>query len=645
MGKIHELPEILADQIAAGEVIERPASVVKELVENAIDAHSTRIDIAVEDSGLTKISVIDNGFGIEDIDVELAFQRHATSKITDRDDLFRVQTLGFRGEALPSIASIADVILTTVPQGCAMGSIVHFKGGKLLSHSSFGGRQGTQVTVSQLFFNTPARLKYLRSPQTELAVISDYVDRLALGHPEIAISLTNNGHYLLKTAGNNSLIQVASAIYGVKNARQLIEFKGHDNDFNIHGLTSLPQLTRASKNYITLLLNGRAVKNNELSGEIIKGYGSKLMVGRYPLAILNVTLDPLLVDVNVHPTKQEVRISKEKELQKLINDTIAQRLGNQSLIQNAVENLKTHSVKYGTQLQMPLHENKLPYQSTSQRQQVIDALLGNLKKRHDNFKPQYFAHPLKIYQKSQLLSLKEWDKRYCEVPLIQKEPLENKEVKVAPVKPSVQAFPHLKYLGQVHGTYLLAEASDGLYILDQHAAQERIKYEYYRHEIGEKGTVQQKMLVPLVLTYSVSDALKIEENLPKLIQLGIHLEDFGQNTYIIREHPSWIPQGKEELTIKDLIEKYVVDPHLTIAKFREDTAKMISCKQAIKANHHLEPQQAQTLLDQLKECENPFNCPHGRPTIIKFTNKDLEKMFKRIQDPHHSLRENKNLGE
>ena len=273
MGKIHELPEVLADQIAAGEVIERPASVVKELTENSIDAQSTRIDILVEDAGLKSIQVIDNGIGIAADDVQIAFQRHATSKITSRDDLFRVRTLGFRGEALPSIASIADVILETMPQDASIGSMIHFKGGKRIAQQPYAGRQGTRITVNQLFYNTPARLKYLSSPQTELAAITDWVDHLAMSHPEVAFSLSNNGRTLLRTSGNGNLVQVISAIYGVKNAHQMIDFAGEDRDFQVSGLVSLPKLTRASKNYISILLNGRYIKNNQLSTAMIKGYG------------------------------------------------------------------------------------------------------------------------------------------------------------------------------------------------------------------------------------------------------------------------------------------------------------------------------------------------------------------------------------
>lgn len=672
MGKIHELPEVLADQIAAGEVIERPASVVKELTENSIDAQSTQIDILVEDAGLKSIQVIDNGIGIATDDVQIAFQRHATSKITSRDDLFRVRTLGFRGEALPSIASIADVILETMPQGALMGSMIHFKGGKLIAQQSYAGRQGTRITVNQLFYNTPARLKYLSSPQTELAAITDWVDHLAMSHPEVAFSLSNNGRTLLRTSGNGNLVQVISAIYGVKNAHQMIDFAGEDRDFQINGLISLPKLTRASKNYISILLNGRYIKNNQLSKAIIKGYGSKLMVGRYPIATLAIQLDPLLVDVNVHPTKQEVRISKENQLIDLITTSIANRIGQQNLIPSAVDNLNSHQsrTKKAEQFNIGLDSQAVEYQQHVEKQQeVLAALLGettlstfqNGKQSsdsksecataNDSFKSQTIAHPVMIATRADLKSsaVQHWDQKYQFQPQTSLEDvsfeIHEEQAEEQINESSSHRFPDLKYIGQLHGTYLLAEADDGFYLLDQHAVQERIKYEFYREEIGNDNPEEQKMIVPLVLTYSVSDALKIEHNRDKLVQLGINLEDFGQNTYIIHEHPAWIPAGKEEETIRNLIEACLADPQLTVAKFREATAIMISCKQSIKANHHLERQQAVSLLRQLKECANPFNCPHGRPTVVKFSNQDLERMFKRIQDSHRSLRETKNAGD
>lgn len=643
--KIHELAANLTNQIAAGEVVERPASVVKELVENAIDAQATQIDIVVEDSGLKAIQVIDNGIGIDPEDVPLAFKRHATSKIDSREDLFKVQTLGFRGEALPSIASIADVVMETATSQSA-GTKIHIKGGKLVKKEIAASRPGTEVTVSDLFFNTPARLKYLRSLPTELAAISDIVYRLALGHTDIAFSLSNNGRQMLQTAGNGNLQQTLGAIYSVSAARQMVEISGENLDFKVQGYISLPKLTRASRKYITLLINGRYVKNFQLTKAIIAGYGSKLMVARYPIAAINIELNPLLVDVNVHPTKQEVRISKEESLCKLISDTIYQRLAKENLIPDALTNMNSgHSRRQVdfSQLEMGMNEASAAYKSrNSEPETSVREKRNEQEGEPEKESPQTSDFPvISIKSKADLQTpmMKEWDHKYSESAVQPAD--ENNFVSVEENKADAsdealeeKRFPNLTYIGQMHGTFLLAESPDGLYIVDQHAAQERTKYEYYREKIGEVSPDMQKLLIPIVLTYPTSDILQINQNLDKLAQLGIKLEDFGPNSYVVREHPTWFVAGQEESTIKEMIDYFLKDHKLSIAKFREKTAIMMSCKRSIKANHHLDDRQAKALLVKLSKCENPFNCPHGRPTLVHFTNKDIEHMFKRIQDPH-----------
>ncbi|MEY8585647.1 DNA mismatch repair endonuclease MutL [Ligilactobacillus animalis] len=655
MAKIHELATVLADQIAAGEVVERPASVVKELVENAIDANSTQIDIYVKEAGIKEVTVIDNGEGIAAEDVPLAFFRHATSKIKDRQDLFQVSTLGFRGEALPSIASVADVCLETALQTETQGTFYHVRGGEVTAHKPAAMRQGTKITVTDLFYNTPARLKYLSSLQTELAAISDIVNRLALSHGETAFALYNNGKRILQTAGNGKLIQTVSAIYGIQNARQMVAFSGEDLDFKVQGYVSLPKLTRASRNYISLLINGRYIKNKQLLKAVLQGYGSKLMVGRYPFGVIDIHLDPLLVDVNVHPTKQEVRISKEEQLANLIEQTIYARLAKENLIPSALENLgskpKTKREPKAEQLDFTLAETSDSYEVKPKPKrstaEITQVLMGSSLAQPQETTPKpaktqdvALTKPVIIEDKRQLDSdeLKTWDEKYR--AKVQAKPIDTAESEVeqnddqvsqTPVK---EKFPGLTYIGQLHGTYLLAQAADGLYLVDQHAAQERCKYEYYREAIGEVSKAQQELLVPIILSYPTTDTLKISENRTKLAELGIELEEFGQNTFIVRRHPTWFIKGQEEDTIREMIEWFLEDHKLTVAKFREKTAIMMSCKRSIKANHHLDDFQAKALLEQLAKCNNPFNCPHGRPTLVHFSNSELERMFKRIQDPH-----------
>lgn len=615
MGKIHELSEILSNQIAAGEVIERPASVVKELAENAIDANSTQIDIVIEQAGLQLIQVIDNGDGIEPEDVPTAFKRHATSKIATRQDLFKIQSLGFRGEALASIASVSDLTIETATAD-SLGTFAHFKGGVLEEQKTNPIRPGTAITVRDLFFNTPARLKYVKTFQTELANVIDIVNRLAMSHPQIAFTLTNDDHLLLKTAGNNDLQQTIAGIYGVTMAKQLLPVSAEDLDFKLTGYVSLPKLTRASRNYISVLINGRYIKNYQLNKAIIKGYGSKLMVGRYPVVVLNIQMDPLLIDVNVHPTKQEVRLSKEPALMALIEKAIRERLSTENLIPDAVQNLKQTKPVDVDQLQMdlnqitsqrrnatgtvrPIQPQTVPEKPVKTEMQAAEQIAETETplKREPTANPNLNSLP--IFEQPQQLA--RWDDKY-EAEAIGNPFGEQPEDDAAPI----ERFPALRYIGQLHNTFLLAEGEDGFYILDQHAAQERIKYEYYREKIGEVSNDAQNLLVPLVLEYPNSDAIKIQAQKELLAAVGVQLESFGQNSFVIHSHPTWIAQGQEEATIREMIDTVLENGKLDIAHFREKTAIMISCKQSIKAHHHLDDAQAKALLVDLAQTENPF---------------------------------------
>lgn len=635
MAKIQELSDILADQIAAGEVVERPASVVKELVENAIDAGSSRIDILLAESGLKMIRVIDNGSGIEGSQVETAFKRHATSKITSRADLFRVGTLGFRGEALPSIASIADVKMTSsTAEG--PGQFVHYRGGELIEHREAQSRQGTDITVSDLFFNTPARLKYLKSLATELSKITDIINRIALSYPEIAFSLQNDERQLMRTSGQGNVQQVLANIYGTHNAQKMLDIHGESVDFRIDGYVSLPEFTRANRSYITILVNGRYIKNFHISKAIIEGYGSKLMVGRYPVAVINIQTDPLLVDVNVHPSKLEVRISEENALTELISKTIFDRLADQNLIPDAVDNLKKKRISKPAGEQLDLTETVLSGSFGKGKDTPTESAAVEGDDSATALHPSVAAtKPIIISTRQDLQSdrIAEFKEKYADstTPVTKNENTEGEEK-----TPSTSRFPALTYIGQMHGTYLFAEADDGLYIIDQHAAQERINYEYYRVQIGQVSDDQQDLLVPIYLDYSTTDTLRIKEKQSVLEACGLYLEEFGRNTFIVRHHPTWFKKGQEEDTVKEMVDYVLNDRNMTVAKFREATAIMMSCKRAIKANHHLDDLQAKQLLKDLAKVENPFNCPHGRPVLVHFSTTDMEKMFKRIQDPHNT---------
>lgn len=688
MGKIQELSERLANQIAAGEVVERPASVVKELVENAIDAGATQIDIAIEEAGLRKIQVIDNGEGIAEEDVVNAFKRHATSKIHNRDDLFRIRTLGFRGEALPSIASVSHVTLETAVAGQTQGTFLKLIGGKVEVQEAAPLRQGTKLTVENLFFNTPARLKYVKTLQTELANIGDIVNRLALSHPQIAFRLVHEGHKMLSTAGNGDLKQTTAGIFGVATAKKMLPIEIEDLDFKISGYVSLPEVTRASRNYLSTIINGRYIKNFALNKAIVQGYGSKLMIGRFPIAVIEITMDPLLVDVNVHPTKQEVRLSKEKELTALLAEAIKDALQEENLIPNAADNLafkkrlpRQDPSERPEQLQIDLAESAPPVQNKSDLAydrtngqfyvresypQDVDNSVDKFGEKAEDNSPidsqkadiSVAESPKETYQQDISVdkpfvkeALKDTSETYPQEIQEEEEVERNHpdfhlgdkagekmlaQALAEEAQESQQRFPDLEYFGQMHGTYLFAQSQEGLYIVDQHAAQERIKYEYFREKIGQVTDDLQELLVPIVLEYPNSDALKLKEQAENLAQVGIHLEDFGPNSFIVRNHPTWYPPGEEESIIREMIDMLLTTGTVSVKKFREATAIMMSCKRSIKANHHLNEMQARVLLQDLAKCENPFNCPHGRPVLIHFTNSDMEKMFKRIQDPHRT---------
>lgn len=669
MTEIHELSDILANQIAAGEVIERPGSVVKELVENALDAQATQIDILVEDAGIKSIRVIDDGAGITNDQVQRAFLRHATSKISSRQDLFRVHSLGFRGEALPSIASVADVVLQTAVMDAKEGTKIHYRGGELLLQTGTNARQGTDILVTDLFYNTPARLKYLKSQATELSQIVDVINRLAMSYTKVAFHLVHNGKELLQTAGNGNLQQVMASVYGLSQAKKMIAVNISDNDFAIAGYVSLPELTRSNRSYISILINGRFVKNYNLSKAIVKGYGSKLMVGRFPIAVLQISMDPLLVDVNVHPQKHEVRLSKETQLMALIEEMIVKCFTNQNLIPDAYDNYmhdkindevipETDNEQIMAQLQkisgtsidrvnlkQDPNDDKLALSidETSHHSQIRDEI------KQPN-QEQTSINPIMITNVTDLETtrVQEFVTKYRLEDAVQpftevSTPVAANEMQLDWIDESTtentpvqNGFPTLEYIGQMHGTFLFAQAEAGFYIIDQHAAQERIKYEYFREEIGKLGLDSQRLLVPIVLTYPKVDILKIQAHEDELQAVGLRLESFGDDALIVREHPAWFEKGQEESTIREMIDWLLRDGSITTKAFREKTAIMMSCKRSIKANWSLNDYEARGLLTQLAQAANPYNCPHGRPVLVSFTNTDMEKIFKRIQDSHES---------
>ncbi|MBW8348961.1 DNA mismatch repair endonuclease MutL [Bacillus sp. IITD106] len=620
MHEIIELNDSLSNKIAAGEVVERPASVVKELLENSIDAKSTVIEIDIEEAGLSKIRVIDNGNGISEEDALLAFKRHATSKIKDENDLFRIRTLGFRGEALPSIASVSNLQLVSAKAG-QDGTKVILEGGKLILHEKAASRKGTDIAVTNLFFNTPARLKYLKTIHTEIGHISDIVNRIALAHPEVSIRLRHNERLLLHTHGNGDVRQVLAAIYGVSIAKKMIPIQAESLDFNVSGFISLPEVTRASRNYLSTMINGRFIKNYSLIKAVLEGYHTLLPINRFPIVLLSIEMDPILVDVNVHPAKMEVRLSKETELNELITATIKAAFKKRELIPSSNLQSIKRTVPISEQTTLELDHSqiaekntfKTPIQTRGQQYNKETLLpTEEMKKLYEpaekKISPGFIANEANIEESIEV-----------EEPIIEDPPQKDNN-RIPPLYP----------IGQMHGTYIFAQNDQGFYMIDQHAAQERIKYEYYREKVGEVDKEVQEMLVPLHLEFSRDEFIKIEEYKQELEQVGIFLEDFGMNSYMIRSHPSWFPKGQEAEIMEEIIEQLLTMKKIDIKKIMEEAAIMMSCKAAIKANRYLRNDEIQALLNELRRTEDPFTCPHGRPIIIHFSTYEIEKMFKRI---------------
>lgn len=674
MGKIKELQTSLANKIAAGEVVERPSSVVKELLENAIDAKSTEINIEVEQSGISSIRVVDNGTGIEQDDLDLVFHRHATSKLDADDDLFHIRTLGFRGEALASISSVAKVTLKTCPDS-ENGHEIYAENGEILSRKPAKAKKGTDITVSSLFYNTPARLKYIKSLYTELGKITDIVNRMAMSHPYIRISLISDGKTLLKTNGSGKTNEVMSEIYGIKVAKDLVHIQGDTSDYHLEGFVAKPEHSRSNKHYISIFINGRYIKNFVLNKAIIEGYHTLLTIGRYPICYLNIEMDPILVDVNVHPTKLEVRLSKEEQLYQLIVEKIRYAFKDRILIpqndldrtpkKNKVLNQfeqqkldferrqqnsnqdKTNSHYYGmseSKLQNPnlekndLDNNELINESTEnfvhnnkrsddkdyfQIQKEIlndldngDASLLNDESTNDS------EEVVTEQSNNDEASSKTYQTLYSKQ--------DNNDIKGKVSNTPSRRVPYMEVVGQVHGTYIIAQNENGMFMIDQHAAQERIKYEYFREKIGEVTNEVQDLLIPLTFHFSKDEQMIIDQYQDELDKVGVHLEHFGGHDYIVNSYPVWFPKAEAEEIIQDMVELVLNDKKVNVKKLREDAAIMMSCKKSIKANHYLKNNEMADLIDQLREAEDPFTCPHGRPIIINFSNYELEKLFKRV---------------
>ena len=597
MSKIEIMSEDLANKIAAGEVVEKTMNVVKELVENSIDAESTEIKINLVDSGVKEISVTDDGIGMDKEDAILAFSRHATSKLKTLEDLFYINSLGFRGEALPSIAAVSLVNLKT--SNGITGTEIEIDGGKIIDVKSSDLKKGTKITVKNLFYNTPVRLKYLKNLYTELANIVDYVNKMALSFPNIRFILTNNDKVLLNTDGKGNLLKVISNIYGVELTKKMIYIEKENDDYSVKGYISYPECAKTSKNNITVLVNGRVIRNTEITRIIVDSYHTYIPESKFPIVVLNIDTDPILIDVNIHPTKMDIKFSKIDTLKELISHAIKEQLETINLIPE----IKVIHEKNNIREEIEKEQEEVPlysYDSTDSKQPIKEYAL--------NF---------------DTLEIKESDNTdtHYDDSVVTTSSLEksNRIKKMYPV-------------GVVHATYIIAENEDGMYIIDQHAAAERINYEKYLEKLGTHDNTSIDLLVPIKLEISNKDYIILKENINILIDMGFTIEDFGINTILIRSHPYWLPDYAIEESIRKIIDIVILTENFDSYKFTEKVAATLACKLSIKANDRITLIDMEDLLDRLRNTKNPFTCPHGRPTIITYSNYELERLFKRVMN-------------
>ena len=587
MGHIRQLSENLANKIAAGEVVERPASVIKELTENSIDAKAKSITILVEQGGTSKMCVIDDGIGMNRADALLCFSRHATSKIVGENDLFNITTLGFRGEAIPSIASISVFTLET--NNGEENTKVEYEFGKRKNVGSVAMNRGTKITVERIFQNVPARLKYMKSINAEFAAIYSYVERLALAHPEISFTLIHDHKTIFKTNGRNNLLEVISEIYGIPVAKNMIHVDFGNEEFHVAGYISKIDTSRSSKNHIVTLVNHRYVKNMKTINTINEVYRRYLADKRYPIAVLEIDVDPYLVDVNVHPAKLEVRFSKETELKELLLKGLEEALSKKNLTYkpSTRETEKASFKPSLAQMTIPLDE---VFEEVKE-EPVIETV-------HE------------------------------EMPVYEPEKVEIKESpKEEPLKPIKEK---IKVIGQTRGTYILGENERGFYIIDQHAAHEKVYYERFVKLFQSQNIQSQYVSPPLIVSLSLEEENLLKANEKYFRDFGFEIEPFGGREYSISAVPSSLLGMTEEELFLEMLDHLTADGSKDAFELFTARLATMACKAAVKGNHSMSPQEADKLIDELLTLENPYFCPHGRPVIVSMTKYEIEKKFKRI---------------
>ena len=597
MGKIHQLDTQTANMIAAGEVVERPMGVVKELVENAIDAGSTRITVSVIDGGMTKITVRDNGIGMDSEDALNAFKRHATSKIKGQNDLFDIHTLGFRGEALPSIASVSKVTLTTSDGNDS--TRVQIEYGEIKNAGNYPCDEGTEISIEGLFYRTPARLKHLKSGSYENTLIQDVIVKFAFSYPSIAFTFISNDRISFQTTGKGNLLEVIYQAWGREAGENAIAVDFSDYDYHVTGYIVKPSLTRVSRNCMHVFLNGRMVRTFRLYKSILDGYEDFIVKGRNPLVVLNIEMDPQLLDVNVHPSKWEVRISKENQLEYLIKDNIREALKSTILA--------------------PVAEVKVAVQKVAVEPIVFDTnsalVTPFVAKKEVTVTPVVETKPIETIKEENIK------------PVIQEEIKEEKIIKEKEIQH--EKLPEMTVIGQLHEKFILCSTEKGLAILDQHACQERVHYEELLQKLDETTPVMMELLVPISILAGNDLVERVDEINASISDMHFQFEPFGRDTFIVRSVPMWMKEVEEERFLQDVIDNFKNDRDSKYARMEKKKIATMACHSSIRFNRTLSLDEMKEFVKQLYKCQNPYHCPHGRPTFIILDEKELTKEFLR----------------
>lgn len=629
MGIIRRLDQHVTNLIAAGEVIEKVSSVVKELVENSIDAGANNISISLTEGGLKEIVVSDNGKGMDPVDAKLAIEPHATSKIKEANDLFNIRTLGFRGEALASIVSVSQFKMKTCTLG-SKGTMLVLKDGVLVSEAVISHPIGTEISVKNLFYNTPPRLQSLKGESSELSSVIDYVSRIALSSPKIAFKLSNNGKIIFQTYGSDNELEAIASIYGTDIAKDMIPIHNSEGNFRIYGYISKISSTRSNKNYINIIVNGRVIKNPPLVNAICDGYKTLLTIGRYPIAVIDILVDPSLIDVNAHPSKLEVRFADEDRLKEIIINTIQIALSRTDLTVS-LDSKANPTVTYEPEEdESSVVETVNDYVSNSDNAEKV---LSDFE--FDDFDEKVateikYNEIIENNNKSEDIFIRDNNEVKKETFSQQQYTFTSDDIDID-LEKSKNKLPKLFYIGQLFGTYLLCQNEGEFFVIDQHAANERINYEKILKELKKENNLNYELLIPIKLNFTASESILIEEKMETINKLGIELEDFGGGTYTVRKVPIWLIKGKEKEFVEEIIIHIINDRKQEKYQFLDSIAKSLACKKSVKANDYLSKIEIDYLLEDLEKCEKPFTCPHGRPVIIKFSKYEIEKWFKRVQ--------------